>query len=274
MGIRESLLNTITSVADSDFVRVVTSAGASSKATVKNLFKSFESNLGAMSSLTTSDYIRVVGSDNNSYKQTLSAIMSTMGVADLNSMFRDITWTANADLNTYKTSGFRWISTGATNGPTGLTWFALFVMGRGTDAARQFAVANNGTCYVRTYQSSTWSAWQKMPTRAEMDALTTPTSESLTAGTNITFATGYHNAATKVGRVVTVEFALTASDAIASGAQLATVPSGYRPSKQVRAVCYHTTGYGRFAIEPSGKVQAYSTMASGQSVIGTITYIV
>lgn len=74
MGIRESLLNTITSVADSDFVRIVTSAGASSKATVRNLFKGFESNLGAKSSLTTSDYIRVVGSDNEAYKQSVSDV--------------------------------------------------------------------------------------------------------------------------------------------------------------------------------------------------------
>lgn len=80
MAIRESLLNTITSVASSDFVRLVTSAGESSKATVANLFKSFESGLGAKSSLTTSDYIRVVGSDNNVYKQSVSAVATTMGI--------------------------------------------------------------------------------------------------------------------------------------------------------------------------------------------------
>lgn len=74
MGIRESLLNTITSVGSSDFVRIVTSAGASSKATLQNVIKSFETGLGAKSSLTTSDYIRVVGSDNASYKQLVSDV--------------------------------------------------------------------------------------------------------------------------------------------------------------------------------------------------------
>lgn len=83
MAIRESLLNTITSVASSDFVRLVTSAGESSKATVANLFKSFESGLSAKSSLTTSDYIRVVGSDNNLYKQSVSSVKSDMGVSAL-----------------------------------------------------------------------------------------------------------------------------------------------------------------------------------------------
>ena len=85
MGIRESLLNTITSVGNSDFVRIVTSAGASSKATVRNLFKGFESNLGAKSSLTDSDYIRVVGSDNEAYKQSISSMKTAMGIDALNS---------------------------------------------------------------------------------------------------------------------------------------------------------------------------------------------
>lgn len=80
MGIRESLLNTITSVGNGDFVRIVTSAGASSKATVANLFKSFESGLSAKSSLTTSDYIRVVGSDNVSYKQSLTSVNNALPV--------------------------------------------------------------------------------------------------------------------------------------------------------------------------------------------------
>jgi hypothetical protein len=74
MGVRESLLNTISSVGSSDFVRIVTAAGASSKATVANLFKSFESGLGVKSSLGTGDYIRVVGSDNASYKQLVSDV--------------------------------------------------------------------------------------------------------------------------------------------------------------------------------------------------------
>ena len=77
MGIRESLLNTITSVGNGDFIRIVTSAGASSKATLANVFKSFESGLGAKSNFGTSDYIRVVGSDNNSYKQSLNNVANT-----------------------------------------------------------------------------------------------------------------------------------------------------------------------------------------------------
>ena len=93
MGIRESLLNTITSVGDSDFVRLVTSAGTSSKATVRNLFKGFESNLGAKSSLTTSDYLRVVGSDNEVYKQSVSSVKSALGVTALENGMSGISFT-------------------------------------------------------------------------------------------------------------------------------------------------------------------------------------
>ena len=102
MGVRESLLNTITSVADSDFVRIVTSAGASSKATVRNLFKGFESNLSAKSSLTTSDYIRVVGSDNEAYKQSVNSVKSTLGVtaleAEVDALNSKIVWNMTTDL--------------------------------------------------------------------------------------------------------------------------------------------------------------------------------
>ncbi len=49
MGIRESLLNTISSVSDSDFVRIATAAGASSKVTVSNLAKTVVENYNGSS---------------------------------------------------------------------------------------------------------------------------------------------------------------------------------------------------------------------------------
>lgn len=49
MAIRESVLNTINSIATSDFVRAVTSAGASSKVTVSNLAKTIIENYSGSS---------------------------------------------------------------------------------------------------------------------------------------------------------------------------------------------------------------------------------
>ena len=98
MAIKERLLSAITSVANADFLRIVTNDGASRKATVSDVAKqmvenytgsslagstqSVKSALDSMveqdypqkSSLTTSDYIRVVGSNNVSYKQLVSDV--------------------------------------------------------------------------------------------------------------------------------------------------------------------------------------------------------
>jgi hypothetical protein len=156
MAIRESLLNTITSVASSDFVRLVTSAGESSKATVANLFKSFESGLSAKSSLTTSDYIRVVGSDNACYKQLVS------DVADLMLTRFGKTATYTGDLNTLNTNGYWYCSSGASNLPTGLTVGHLVVTRVGTRAMQICVQYTGDATYVRTSADggSTWGAWK------------------------------------------------------------------------------------------------------------------
>lgn len=103
MAIKERLLSAITSVSNSDFVRLVTSEGASRKALVSDVAKQIienyngstiagsaqsvksavdamvEKNYPAKSSLTTSDYIRVVGTDNVSYKQRINDVKTAMG---------------------------------------------------------------------------------------------------------------------------------------------------------------------------------------------------
>lgn len=113
MGIRESLLNTITSVGNGDFIRIVTSAGASSKATLANVFKSFESGLGAKSNLGTSDYIRVVGSDNVSYKQGVASVKTALGI--------DALTTCLGGLKMVTMSKVVTISAGSAGSPTDVT---------------------------------------------------------------------------------------------------------------------------------------------------------
>lgn len=171
MGIRESLLNTITSVADSDFVRIVTSAGASSKATVRNLFKSFESALGAKSSLTTSDYIRVVGSDNESYKQSVSAVKTAMGIDTLraevdalNSKTTDtITvasgWTV-ANNWCAKRAGITTFYLEVTNGTLSSGWNTLGTLPVGYRPANAFDIVfvDNGTSSAPAVQGKVTSA--------------------------------------------------------------------------------------------------------------------
>lgn len=157
MAIRESLLNTITSVASSDFVRIVTSAGASSKATVANLFKSFESGLGAKSSLTTSDYIRVVGSDNEAYKQSVSDVKSTMGVTTLENRFKYVSSGSFNDMQAYGI----YLCQSLTNAPsTTYSQYALIVIGT-TSTTKQiaFPTAGDSQLYIRHYVGGSWSSW-------------------------------------------------------------------------------------------------------------------
>ena len=181
MGIRESLLNTITSVGSSDFVRIVTSAGASSKATVANLFKSFESGLGAKSSLGTSDYIRVVGSDNVSYKQLVSDVTSTLGIKYLGafsgSTDADIIKSALTALKTAYSSE----TSSATNTPKVVSFFRSGAWGfvgtawiRSARVQMNVTQTNSGAQFYASDDNGTQTVIAQ-PTRAEIDALNSKT---------------------------------------------------------------------------------------------------
>ena len=171
MGIRESLLNTITSVGNGDFIRIVTSAGASSKATVANLFKSFESGLGAKTSLTTSDYIRVVGSDNNAYKQSVSSVISSLGIDKLTGQLAS---SFSGDANTLTSTGQWQVGnpSNVTNLPSDANYGIMAVETARGYVYQRYIDANLVVYYRRSVDSgSNWSAWTKEPTRAEIDAV-------------------------------------------------------------------------------------------------------
>ena len=225
MGIRESLLNTITSVGNSDFVRIVTSAGASSKATVANLFKSFESGLSSKSSLTTSDYIRVVGSDNNSYKQSVSS------VADAILPLLKKTVPSGTDTSSITEIG-DYYSTW-TNIPTGSSASGyLWVLPHNSSNAYRkqiYSPYGDNTLYIRTLNGNNWTSWEKLPTRADVDALnekTTPQSFSFDFG-------GKTWLFYKTGRIVHFQAANDIRSAAEGTNDIGTLPAGYRPVSQV-----------------------------------------
>lgn len=201
MGIRESLLNTITSVGSSDFVRIVTSAGASSKATLQNVIKSFETGLGAKSSLADSDYIRIVGSDNNLYKQSVNDVEkriiedytgsslggATQSVKSAFSAFRGIPSNTNKRLAYLGTSAnfdtitAEWSLGLGSNGPTTNAFYYVHTIAFESAAdgtvvnGKQIAYSyttDTEAVYVRHRANNAWTAWEQQPTRAEVDALT------------------------------------------------------------------------------------------------------
>lgn len=184
MAIRESLLNTITSVASSDFVRLVTSAGESSKATVANLFKSFESGLGAKSSLTTSDYIRVVGSDNACYKQAVTSLANTVGAYNATPILLTDCDDATDPSKIYYANG------NTANRPAAAWWF-IKCDAKSGNMIFQTAYYMNATdilVYNRSRNTSgTWGSWVKVPTRAEVDALNNFFTKVINVTTSTTF---------------------------------------------------------------------------------------
>lgn len=158
----------------------------------------YEQNLGQKASLTTNDFIRVVGSDNVSYKQPMTDLMITTGIAR--------TWIATGvDLNTLTpndTSGNGYyrgnnIST-MTNRPSAeindFPWAlnAIKVNSYIKQILHVYTAQANIVVYERIQRyssgSTVWGNWEKMPTRAEVDALNSKSQKIVSNNTSITLS--------------------------------------------------------------------------------------
>lgn len=98
-------------------------------------------------------------------------------IGTLNSSFTTQNWRADVNMNTMTTTGFYWISTGVTNGPSGITspWAPLAVIAR-NDTVRQ--VLLDSTLYQRRYQSGNWEAWRKLKQANKVHYATATTTAS------------------------------------------------------------------------------------------------
>lgn len=96
MSIKESALNTITALTNSDFVRMVTSAGASRKATLQNIAQHvIESYTGSS-----------LAGKNQSVKAALDGLNSTLGASDRGTAeYVENAQTANSNGITYQIKG-------------------------------------------------------------------------------------------------------------------------------------------------------------------------
>lgn len=195
MGIRESLLNTITSVSNGDFIRVVTSAGASSKATLANVIKSFETGLGAKSSLTTSDYIRVVGSDDVLYKQSVNDVNKTIPLTlviglTTEALINEAYLTAHSETPD-QTPYRRIMNHGMAHSVLGGgRWYLEGYKDSSAYGWQKATSYGNPTkTYTRSLNNGTWTAWVKEPTRAEIDAVSTKEAVTVSAATNVVIDT-------------------------------------------------------------------------------------
>lgn len=135
---KEKNLTAVTSVAAADFARVVTSAGASVKATFANVAKYI---------VETYNGSTVAGSA-QSVKSALDS---------LNSKYGYISTGSYNDIQTYG----MYLCQSLTNAPSSsFSQYCLIVLGSAlTTKQIAFPTANDNNVYIRHYTNSTWSAW-------------------------------------------------------------------------------------------------------------------
>ena len=155
MSIKESALNAITSITQSDFIRAVTAAGASRRVTVANLAKAIiESYTGSS-----------LAGENQSVKSALDAINSKPF-----GKFEGSTLTDQDDLNDLSDTGRYLITSSSIPSEahhypftgTGSGGF-MDVISRGNDQVWQFYYSFNNKAFRRMRFSistgGTWTAW-------------------------------------------------------------------------------------------------------------------
>lgn len=149
MAIKESALSLITSIAQGDWVRAVTSAGASRRVTVANLAKAIvESYTGSS-----------LAGSSQSVKSAIDALNSKWDTS-LDSR------TSGFDMNDFTTAGFYSCNNSTNissiaNYPEAKSNFTLIVMRKGS-IANQLLITNNNRMYFRIRFTSGWQPWYQV----------------------------------------------------------------------------------------------------------------
>ncbi len=185
----------------------------------------------------------------------------------------------NADLNNLTTPGtYRsdsgTVSASLANCPHTSTAFKMIVESTNLDSRyRQTIYANNAdsTTYVRTYSTSGWGNWQKVATNLSSGVIT------LDSNLNIIY--------NRVEKVVNVNINFRENgtkDLAAYGTTLlATLPAGFRPTKEIDAPIFAKLSNESMTTEcyliiyPSGAINVYNwgTAKTVKAIIGNISFL-
>lgn len=201
--------------------------------------KAFESGLGAKSSLSDSDYIRVVGSDNNAYKQSVNSVISSWGIDKLTGQLAS---SFSGDANTLTSTGQWQVGNPANvqNLPSGVNYGIIAVeSGRGYIYQRYVELATIAVYERRSVDGgANWNGWQKVPTRAEVDALNGRLSWNTTTSLPLSNCQQYGDIGVVyavIGNMCHIYVSITGLTAN-SRVKIATLPSGARPMSSVQHV--------------------------------------
>ncbi len=180
MAIKESLLTVVNSIGDSDFVRAVTSAGASRKLSVSNLAKHIvETYTGS-----------TIAGSAQSVKSAVDAVKTLANNALDRVSSAYLPAGTNIDTSSIETGVYVYerVASGRNvqgTFPVSDTYGTIFhINGSSTNIAMQIirsngSAATTNTVYQRFKVSGTWGEWIMIPTRAEVDALPQKTSFSI-----------------------------------------------------------------------------------------------
>lgn len=233
-----------------------------------------ERNLPSKTTLTTSDYIRVVGSDNASYKQGVPSLMNTMGVARTlisdNTDFDSLVPNATLGTGYYRGNNISSMTNRPSPEVNTFPWAldAINVNGYVKQILHVYTAAGNIVVYERIQHyssgSSPFAAWTKVPTRAEVDALNSKTTQELTSS----IASSGSGRATKVGNAVTVQGSFSGITTSGKGwYDICTLPNGFAPSLQVDTVGVDNSASSssdvpvQLRVTSAGLVRFYSQVA-------------
>lgn len=173
----------------------------------ETIIKKYESSLTNKTTPAMTDLLRLVGNDEHSYKALVSdvakAIIETYAGSTVAGSAQSVKSALDAlnskttviaaletDLNNYTSSGiwsFDKLSSAMSHAPNTGTYFSgtLFVENFSNVKILQVFINDFCNVFIRyKWNSSTWKDWVAHPTRAEMDAVSTPTAITVTAASN------------------------------------------------------------------------------------------
>lgn len=205
----------------------------------------------------------------------------------------DISIPADSDFNDYKTAGTFVVNAGSqmatmANVPVSDIGgrldvrYILKTNAADADSAKrlfQIFTGNNSNYpqWVRFYNGSTWFPWQKLPTRAEVDALSAVTTGTFTVDAGLENGAN-HLSIKQNGKVVTVNGYVSGTIAASTNVNLGTVSGVSMPSEPVRtrggcgSNAYTTGADAYVSMTTAGKIVCYAA-AAATNVYFSFSYV-
>ena len=101
----------------------------------------------------------------------------------------------------------------------------------------------------------------------------TKTTGTITYGAGVTRNTDFLEQCAKYGQVVNLACAFKVDSETPSQQTLLTIPTGFRPSSEIRFISYYTDGTIRMGLRSNGTLVSLNTIAAGKVIIVNTSFI-